>query len=239
MLVLASQAWWQYLIPAARPHIYVHVSVSAVLTCPSCCRICSRLQACDDKQSGAGAPFLPTCFTGAGVTLPMVLTYAIRGGQIILTENAWDAVKPIVTKHPGAVSFLSLGQHVVSDDFPQPMMLMEVMPNLLSGRSFGAPTTRRMLQPGFRDAPKPDAPMAIVFVKVCGCIQCPVRFGREGSQLLQGCFGVWQSDHSTKCCAPPSFLCLSKCACCVMQQADGGQHQHGCAPLLPLADSQA
>lgn len=102
------------------------------------------------------------------MTLAMVLTYAIRGGQIILTENAWDAVKPIVTKHPGAVSFLSLGQHEVSDDFPEPMMLMEVMPNLLAQRGFGAPTTRKKLQPGFRDAPRPDAPMAIVFVKVCG-----------------------------------------------------------------------
>lgn len=175
---------------------------------PATACICSRPQVCDDKQTGAGAPFMPTCFTGPGVTLPMVLTYAGRGGQIILTEMAWDAVKPIVTKHPGAVSFLSLGQHVVSDDFSQPMMLMEVMPNLLSGRAFAAPTTRRMLQPGFRDAPKPDAPMAIVFVKVCGwgnrcgCIQCPVRFGRKGGQPVAAgllwCVTVGSHHHMSR-----------------------------------------
>jgi hypothetical protein len=126
------------------------------------------MQVVDDKHVGAGAPHMPLTFMGPGVTLPLVITYAGRGGQVILSQDAWDAVKPVVTKHPGAMSFLSLGQHIVSDDFPKPMMLMEVMPNLLAGRSFGAPITRRMLQPGFRDAPKPEAPMAIVFVKVCG-----------------------------------------------------------------------
>jgi len=111
-------------------------------------------------------PRRPLCFAGPAVTLPLVLTYAGRGGQVILSEVAWDSVKPIVTQHPGAVSIISLGMHVVSDDFPTPMLLMEVMPNLLARRVFSRIMTKRLVEPGFRDAPDPKEPMAIAFVKV-------------------------------------------------------------------------
>lgn len=45
---------------------------------------------------------------------------------------------------------------------------MEVMPNLLARRNFKLPVTRRMIEPGYRDAPHPSEPMAIMFVKVRG-----------------------------------------------------------------------
>lgn len=63
-------------------------------------------------------------FAGPGVTLPILLTYAGRGGQVILSERAWDAVKPVVTQHPGAHTVISLGTHVVSTDYPVPMLLV-------------------------------------------------------------------------------------------------------------------
>ena len=105
-------------------------------------------------------------FAGPAVTLPLILTYAGRGGQVILSEAAWEAVKGTVVHHPGAVRIISLGTHIVSDDFPQPMLLMEVMPNLLSKRVFQSVLTKQMVEPGYRDAPDPKDPMAIVFVKV-------------------------------------------------------------------------
>ncbi len=46
------------------------------------------------------------------------------------------------------------------------MQLMEVMPTLLSKRSFKAPMCKRQLEPGYRDAPHPAQPMAIAFIKV-------------------------------------------------------------------------
>jgi hypothetical protein len=105
-------------------------------------------------------------FVGQAVTLPMLLTYAGKGGQIILSETAWDSVKATVTQHPGAVHIISLGKHELSDDFPQPMLLMEVMPTLLSKRTFRALETKKQIEPGYRDAPCPKHPMAIVFAKV-------------------------------------------------------------------------
>jgi hypothetical protein len=105
-------------------------------------------------------------FVGPAVTLPLVMTYAGKGGQIILSETAWDSVKTTVTQHPGAVSIISLGKHELSDDFPHPMLVMEVMPTLLSRRTFRSLATRKQIEPGFREAPNPNEPMAIVFAKV-------------------------------------------------------------------------
>lgn len=120
-------------------------------------------QVSEDSSTGVRTSMV---FAGAAVTLPLILTYAGRGGQVILSEAAWEAVKGTVVHHPGAVRIISLGTHIVSDDFPQPMLLMEVMPNLLSKRVFQSMLTKQMIEPGYRDAPDPKDPMAIVFVKV-------------------------------------------------------------------------
>lgn len=128
------------------------------------------------------APRSAMRFAGPAITLPLVLTYAGRGGQVILSEQAWDSVKPVITQHPGAVSIISLGMHVVSDDFPAPMLLMEVMPNLLARRVFNRIMTKRLVEPGFRDAPNPNEPMTIVFVKV-----------RNDSSLMRPCSALMLS----------------------------------------------
>lgn len=54
----------------------------------------------------------------------------------------------------------------VSDDFPVPMLLMEVMPNLLAKRVFHSVMTKKLIEPGYREAPDPREPMTIMFVKV-------------------------------------------------------------------------
>jgi hypothetical protein len=123
-------------------------------------------QVSEDSGIDKAWPRRAMCFAGPAVTVPLVLTFAGRGGQVILSEAAWEAVKPTVTQHPGAVSIISLGTHWVSDDVPGPMALMEVMPTYLSRRSFSRVMTKRTLAPGYRDAPDPREPMTIVFIKV-------------------------------------------------------------------------
>lgn len=65
------------------------------------------------------------------------------------------------------VQVISLGVHIVHDDFPAAMLLMEVMPSLLASRCFPRPRTERVMEPGYRDSPHPSA-VALVFIKVCG-----------------------------------------------------------------------
>jgi hypothetical protein len=88
---------------------------------------CCALQVSEDESIGADVPRKVMSFAGPGVTLPILLTYAGRGGQVILSERAWDAVKPVVTQHPGAHTVISLGTHVVSTDYPVPMLLVRSM----------------------------------------------------------------------------------------------------------------
>ena len=95
-----------------------------------------------------------------------MLCRVARGGQVLLSDAAWSSVKPSLDRHPGAAQAISLGVHVVSEDLPSPMELFEVMPNLLSRRNFKLPATAAALEPGYRDAPAPSDPMALVFVKV-------------------------------------------------------------------------
>ena len=63
---------------------------------------------------------------------------------------------------------ISLGVHVLSEAHPEPMLLMEVMPSLLTRREFPPPPTAAALEPGYRDSPHPSA-LALVFVRVCAC----------------------------------------------------------------------
>ena len=44
----------------------------------------------------------------------------------------------------------------------------QVMPSLLSHRAFKTPATRRLVEPGYRDAPELGRPMAVVFCKARG-----------------------------------------------------------------------
>lgn len=61
---------------------------------------------------------------------------------------------------------VSLGTHIVDHSLAGPMLLMEVMPQLLGRRSFPPPVTQEMIEPGFRDSPDPAHHMALVFTRV-------------------------------------------------------------------------
>lgn len=143
----------------------------------------------DTTGCGQGANCRPLLsFHGPALAFGSVLTYCARGGQILLSEAAWESVKPTIFQHPGAVQVKSMGVHIISDDFPTPMLLMEVMPNLLAKRYFPPIVTQRMLEPGFREAPAIDYPMAIVFAKVC--MMLPIH--------QSGCFtGTTQQPNSS------------------------------------------
>ena len=60
---------------------------------------------------------------------------------------------------------ISLGVHVLSEAFADPLLLMEVMPALLARRAFPPPATAAVLEPGYRDSPDPSA-LALVFIRV-------------------------------------------------------------------------
>jgi class 3 adenylate cyclase len=131
-------------------------------------------------------------YTGAAVVHAEVLAKCAWGGQIILTQAAWDEMGDSL---PSGTHVLSLGTHTV--DGSAPMVLMELVPNGLRTRSFpsimGQGTQRskpldrglrhgigrpdsspqhegparplvQQLAPGFRDSPDPTGEMAIVFV---------------------------------------------------------------------------
>jgi hypothetical protein len=109
-------------------------------------------------------------YTGTAVEHARTLAKCAWGGQIILTEAAWEEMGDSL---PSGTHVLSLGLHTV--DGSSPMALMELVPNGLSARNFaslrsgansdghGRPHVER-LAPGYRDSPDPDTEMAIVFV---------------------------------------------------------------------------
>ena len=41
-------------------------------------------------------------FSGSAVDYTSHLVRVVRGGQVVLSERAWDAVKNILNHHPGA-----------------------------------------------------------------------------------------------------------------------------------------
>ncbi|KAK9829405.1 hypothetical protein WJX72_005653 [[Myrmecia] bisecta] len=102
-------------------------------------------------------------YTGPGEQLVKHLCNAIHGGQVVLSEPAWTSIQDQI---PGQSQAISLGSHLVDKQFTQPLLLMEVMPSILSRRSFPPPRTMKMLEPGYRDSPDPAQDMTIVFIKV-------------------------------------------------------------------------
>ena len=116
------------------------------------------------------APSLQMIYTGTAVEHARTLAKCAWGGQIILTEAAWEEIGDSL---PSGTHVLSLGLHTV--DGSSPMALVELVPNGLSARIFASlqsgtnsdgqvrPRVER-LAPGYRDSPDPDTEMAIVFV---------------------------------------------------------------------------
>ena len=141
---------------------------------------------------GLGSSITQT-YSGAAVLHAEMLAKCAWGGQIILTQAAWDEMGDSL---PSGTHVLSLGTHIVNGSAP--MVLMELVPNGLRTRSFPSISERpaavsrvshtvgrplehgqssraqqqeaparplvQQLAPGFRDSPDPKLEMAIVFV---------------------------------------------------------------------------
>lgn len=77
--------------------------------------------------------------------------------------------RPVPTQaFPSALYTINLGLHTVAPEFRKPRYLLEVLPTLLSGRSFKPPSTLQQLELGYREAPSAHEPMTMVFAKVRG-----------------------------------------------------------------------
>ncbi len=157
----------------------IHVEYSSGESIKYSSSSASKLQLADDVTSSLysrrseghlHALSLQMIYTGTAVELARTLAKCAWGGQIILTEAAWEEIRDSL---PSGTHVLSLGLHTV--DGSSPMALMELVPNGLSGRNFaslqsgensegqGRPHVER-LTPGYRDSPDPDMEMAIAFV---------------------------------------------------------------------------
>jgi hypothetical protein len=63
----------------------------------------SAFRAAQVKRGGVLAPQAQLCLQGPGVEFTEALVRAVHGGQVVLSQAAWESVKPTVIQHPGAV----------------------------------------------------------------------------------------------------------------------------------------
>jgi len=94
------------------------------------------------------------------------------------------------------------------------MLLMEVMPNLLAKRVFHSVMTKKLIEPGYREAPDPREPMTIMFVKVimmlCGSNDIDMQqtaFGVQDAHRLCSSIGQIQSCQGS-CFRICGFGCM-------------------------------
>lgn len=103
-------------------------------------------------------------YVGRAEEISRAICDCAYGGQIVLSEDAWSVVQHQL---PGGPTVISLGTHIIDDpSCSSPMMLIEVMPKLLSKRTFPRPKNTILLEPGYRDAPTGDAVTTIAHLKV-------------------------------------------------------------------------
>ena len=103
-------------------------------------------------------------YVGLAEEVSRTLSDCAHGGQVILSESAWSVVQHQL---PGGPQVISLGTHIIQEPcFPGPVMLMEVMPKLLSKRTFPRPKNTTFVEPGYRDAPSGNSIVTIVHLKV-------------------------------------------------------------------------
>lgn len=92
------------------------------------------------------------------------LSDCAHGGQVILSESAWSAVQHQL---PAGPTVISLGTHAFKEPcFSEPILLMEVMPKLLSRRTFPRPKHTTMIDSGYRDAPAANSIVTIAHLKI-------------------------------------------------------------------------
>ena len=147
-------------------------------------------------------------FSGGAVEHAKTLAKCAWGGQIILTEAAWEEMGDSL---PSGTHVLSLGTHAVNG-YP-PMALIELVPNGLSGRNFpslqstddcldGQAVHVARLTPGFRDSPDPDTEMAIVFVSTHMPAAEEVII-RKAVELFDDCLRTLLNVHDGYECKEP------------------------------------
>lgn len=130
-----------------------------------------------------------------------------HGGQVLMSEEAWQGVQDLLQAFPNAAYAINLGLHAMHDDCPKPRYLMEVMPTLMAGRSFKPPATRMQLELGYREAPGVHEPMAMVFIKVRVAGARPPRGRRRGCART----GAWQQSHAHH--GPRTRICAGSASC--------------------------
>ncbi|GFR45252.1 hypothetical protein Agub_g6358, partial [Astrephomene gubernaculifera] len=77
------------------------------------------------------ASYHPTAAPGADyrgpeVALARALADAAHGGQVLLTEEAWQGVQDLLQAFPSATYTINLGLHLVAPEFRRPRYLLEV-----------------------------------------------------------------------------------------------------------------
>ncbi|GMH40090.1 hypothetical protein BSKO_07994 [Bryopsis sp. KO-2023] len=101
-------------------------------------------------------------YEGVGENFVKKLSLVVNGGQVVLSEPAWGAIQ---YRLPGHTQSISLGKHILCPEFKNPLLLMEVLPEMLKYREFDELGTLEKLEPGYRDSPPDTENIAIVFIK--------------------------------------------------------------------------
>ena len=102
-------------------------------------------------------------YVGKGCEYAEVLCSKVSGGQIVLSQAAWDSMG---AELPAGTIVLHLGEHQLSDHYSEVSAFMELVPQFLANRKF-APIKDAMASShslGYHDTPEPTEKMAIMFV---------------------------------------------------------------------------
>ncbi len=97
---------------------------------------------------------------------------------------------------------ISLGCHIISDEYPDQYTLTEIQPLILARRNFPPLLSKRMVSPGYREAPDPSYRMAIVFIKVRACLWGVGGFAH-----------VWVCMYGCVCMGVYVWVCMCGCVC--------------------------
>ena len=102
------------------------------------------------------------CYLGRAPCLARRLVESVHGGQVVVTNALWKSIQDHV---PAQVEVLDCGTYSVPG-VVEPQNLTQLLPQMLSARSFVHLKGCALLSKGFIHSPHPDAPVAICFAKV-------------------------------------------------------------------------
>jgi hypothetical protein len=102
-------------------------------------------------------------YVGGGCEYAELLCSKVSGGQIVLSQAAWDSMG---AELPAGTIVLHLGEHELCDKYSEVSAFMELVPQFLANRKF-APIKDAMAKShslGYHDTPEATEKMAIMFV---------------------------------------------------------------------------